>query len=321
MATIIDYSEEPKFTIKNVFTQTGIRPVTLRAWERRYEILNPHRSDNRYRLYSERDVAILRWIKSRVDNNTPISSAVQELRTMLKTGIFPEAIPTAPTILPARRDTPPSQYARQLYQALIAHDESRASDLLREAQALFDLNTICVNVITPALADIGNDWYNGKVRITTEHFASALIRGKLLTLLQAYPTKRSAAYLLVGCAPTEQHEISSLMFAVMLRAAGYRVEYLGPDIPIDDLVEYAAEEHPDMVILTATMEESALELKRAQEKLGKIKQAPLFGYGGQIFSQKPELRKVVPGHFLGESMEQALQNMRALLNRPKTARS
>ena len=171
--------------------------------------------------------------------------------------------------------------------------------MLREAQALFDLNTICVNVITPALVDIGKDWYNGKIRITTEHFASALIRGKLLALLQAYPTKRSAAYLLVGCAPTEQHEVSSLMFSVMLRAAGYRVEYLGADIPIDDLVDYAAEEHPDMVILVASMEESALELKRVQEKLGKLRQAPLFGYGGQIFNQKPELKKAIAGPLPG----------------------
>lgn len=321
MATIIDYSEEPKFTIKTVFAQTGIRPVTLRAWERRYEVLNPHRSNNRYRLYSERDVAILRWIKSRVDNDISISSAVQELRAMLTTGIFPEAIPTVPTTLPVQRDTPPSHYARQLYKALIAHDESRASDLLREAQALFDLNTFCVNIITPALVDIGKDWYNGKIRITTEHFASALIRGKLLALLQAYPTKRSAAYLLVGCAPTEQHDISSLMFSVMLRAAGYRVEYLGADIPIDDLVDYAAGEHPDMIILVASMEESALELKRVQEKLGKLRHAPLFCYGGQIFNQKPELRKAIPGHFLGESMEQAVHDLRSMLNRPKTARS
>ena len=63
MTTLVDFSEEPKYTIKAVCGQTGIRAVTLRAWERRHELLNPHRSENRYRLYSERDVAILRWIK------------------------------------------------------------------------------------------------------------------------------------------------------------------------------------------------------------------------------------------------------------------
>lgn len=62
MTTINDFSEEPRYTIKSVSVQTGIRPVTLRAWERRHDLLSPHRSENRYRLYSERDIAILRWI-------------------------------------------------------------------------------------------------------------------------------------------------------------------------------------------------------------------------------------------------------------------
>lgn len=321
MATILDYSDEPKFTIKSVFAQTGIRPVTLRAWERRYEVLNPHRSDNRYRLYSERDVAILRWLKNRVDNDTAISSAVQELRSMMVNGMFPDAVPGRPATLPVQRGTPPAQYARQLYQALVAHEEGRASDLLREAQALFDLNTILMQIITPAMVDIGNDWYLGRIRITTEHFASALIRGKLLTLLQAYPTRRGSAYLLVGCAPTEQHEISSLMFAVLLRSAGYRVEYLGPDIPLDDLVDYAAEQRPDMIILTASMKEAALELTRMQEKLSKLPKAPLFGYGGAAFNQVPELRKKVAGVFLGESMEQAVKELRGLLQKSRSAKS
>ena len=112
MATIIDYSEEPKFTIKTVFAQTGIRPVTLRAWERRYEVLNPYRSNNRYRLYSERDVAILRWIKSRVDNDISISSAVQELRSMLKDRNFSRGDPHR-TDNPAGTTRHPAQPVRQ----------------------------------------------------------------------------------------------------------------------------------------------------------------------------------------------------------------
>src|SRR5512142_2768887 len=96
MTTIVDLPDEPKYTIKNVATQTGIRPVTLRAWERRHEVLNPHRADNRYRLYSERDVAILRWLKNRVDGGISISSAVNELRSLTSNNNWPEAIPAAP---------------------------------------------------------------------------------------------------------------------------------------------------------------------------------------------------------------------------------
>jgi MerR family transcriptional regulator, light-induced transcriptional regulator len=97
MTTIVDLPDEPKFTIKAVASQTGIRPVTLRAWERRHEVLTPHRADNRYRLYSERDVAILRWLKSRVDGGISISNAVSELRSLSSINAWPEAIPLAPT--------------------------------------------------------------------------------------------------------------------------------------------------------------------------------------------------------------------------------
>lgn len=316
----IDYSDEPKFTIKNVCAQTGILPVTLRAWERRHEVLTPHRSQNRYRLYSERDLAILRWIKARVDAGNSISSAVQELRQMLRNGVFPEAAAPLPTTLPVQSNIPPEQYAKQLYQAFISHDEVRSGDLLREAQSVFNLNTFFFNVITPAMVELGEAWFYGKIRATTEHFASAIVRGRLLTLFQSFPIRRNAAYILMGCAPTEQHELSSLMFATLLRSAGYRVEYLGPDIPVEDLVDYAAEVRPDMVILTATLENAALELVGVQEKLNRLRFKPIFGYGGSTFNYKPELRKKISGVILGETVEIALEKVNQLVQEQKERR-
>lgn len=98
MKTITDFPDDPKYTIKAVAAQTGIRPVTLRAWERRHEVLTPHRSDNRYRLYSDRDVAILRWLKKRIDEGVSISNAISELRSMTRNGVWPEAVPTMPAV-------------------------------------------------------------------------------------------------------------------------------------------------------------------------------------------------------------------------------
>ena len=317
MNTIIDYSDEPRYTIKTVSTQTGIRAVTLRAWERRHEVLIPHRSDNRYRLYSERDVAILRWVKSQVDNGITISSAIRELKSMTQNGIWPEAIPTGPSTLPTQRTIPPEAYATQLFQALIHHDEAKAGDLLREVHALFDLNAVCMEIITPALVEIGESWYRGNIRATTEHFASSFIRGKLLSLLQASPSHRSAPYIMLGAAPTEQHEIGSLMMAVLLRSSGFRVEYLGPDIPLEDLLDYASYEHPDLILLTASLELAAMELIRFQDKLSKLRPAPLFAYGGRTFDLKPELRKRVPGIYLGQQMDQAVASIRSLLQKKK----
>jgi methanogenic corrinoid protein MtbC1 len=320
MNTLIDYSDEPKYTIKTVCAQTGIRAVTLRAWERRHEILTPYRSENRYRLYSERDVAILRWIKNRVDSGIAISSAISELRSLMRSGMTPEAIPIGPSTTPHRHSIPPEQFSRQLYQALVAHDEGRAGDIFHEIQSAFDLSTICQDVITPCLVELGDAWYRGSIRITTEHFASGYVRGKLLSMFQSYPSRRSAPYILIGCAPSEQHEIGALMVAVLLRSNGFRIEYLGPDIPLDDLVDYAAFEHPDMIILSASLESSALELARMQEKLAKVRPTPLFGFGGQAFVAKPELKKQVRGSYLGDTLLSAITVVRSLLPKERSVK-
>lgn len=313
MAKITDLPDDPKYTIKNVATQTGIRPVTLRAWERRHDVLSPHRADNRYRLYSERDIAILRWLKNRIDEGISISNAVSELRSMTNNNIWPEAIPEAPPQPVSVSSAPPSNYAKQLYQALIRHNENQASDLLRQAHSLFNLMTVCMEVLVPALREIGESWYRGEIRVSTEHFASAYLRGKLLSLLQAYPARRNAASIIIGCAPMEQHELGSLMLAVLLRSEGYRVEYLGPDIPVEDLADYASYEHPDMVILSASLEDSAYELRKMQDLLKKNRPTPLFGYGGRAFDLNPDLREKVSGHYLGNTFNLALENIRLLL--------
>ena len=128
-----------------------------------------------------------------------------------------------------------------------------------------------------------------------------------MALLQAYPVKRNVPFIVIAGAPTEEHEIGALMMAVLLRSEGFQVEFLGTDIPLDDLVYHARHEKPDMLVLTATTRTAALELKRMQEKLSQLRSAPLFGYGGFAFNMDPELINLVPGIFLGKSMDAALK--------------
>lgn len=302
MTTIIELSEESKFTIKTVTTQTGIRAVTIRAWENRYGLLNPQRSENRYRLYSERDVAILRWVKSQVDQSISISNVVRDLKSMLARGDYPEVLPSITSRARAYQPVPPEKMANDLFIMLSKHDETGATDILKQANAMYDLTTVCVDVIGYTLIAVGDAWHRGEMRITDEHFASRFLQGKLINLLQAYPNRRGAPLILMACAPDEQHEIGCLMMSVLLRHDGYRVEYLGPDLPLDDIVDYAKQEHPAMICMSATMEDSALRLQKMNEKLGRIKPKPIFGYGGQAFITKPSLRDVVAGSYLGDSV-------------------
>jgi len=319
MQTIAELPDEPQFTIKQVGEQTGIRAVTLRAWERRYEVLTPRRAGNRYRLYSERDIALLRWIKDRVDHGTSISSVASELHNMIKQGFWPDALPNAPTTQPnARPGIPTELYSRQLYEALIHHNENKASDLLGEAHSIFDLPTILTRVIVPSLVEIGEAWYRGDIRITTEHFASSFIRGRLLALFQSYPSRHSADFVMVGCAPTEFHEIGSLMLAVLLRSSGLNVEYLGPNVPLDDLADYARYEHPKMIVLSASMLEAAQELQKAGKIFDRLRPRPIFAYGGAAFSLDPNLKTTVQGVFLGDDLVVAQKNVLEMLQQVKT---
>jgi DNA-binding transcriptional MerR regulator/methylmalonyl-CoA mutase cobalamin-binding subunit len=314
VASIGDLPEAPKYNIKAVCLETGIRPVTLRAWERRYRLLRPHRTRSNYRLYSERDVAVLRWLKHRVDSGLPISTVASELAEMRRTGAWPEPIAQLPPVQAvAGPAIPPADYAMRLYTALVSHDETSAGGLLTQVHALYDLKTVCLEVMVPCLVAIGDAWQTGQIRITTEHFASNFLRGRLLTLFQSQPMPRSAPRILVGCAPTELHDIASLMLALLLRRDGYRVEFLGQDVHADDLVAYARLERPSLICLSAGSEQAARELARIHDGLASMRPRPKLGFGGRIFVHKPGLREATAGLYLGNTLAEALVGIRALL--------
>ena len=313
MATINELSEDPKFTIKTVTTQTGIRAVTIRAWENRYGLLKPQRSENRYRLYSERDVAILRWVKSQVDQSISISNVVRDLNSMLNRGDFPEVLPSIASKSRSFQPIPPEDMANKLFEVLFKHDENSANDILRQANAMYDLTTVCMDVIGAALIMVGAAWHRGEMRITDEHFASRILINKLVNLLQAYPNRRGAPLILMACAPEEQHEVAILMLSVLLRHEGYRLEYLGADLPLDDIVDYSRQEHPAMICMSATLDESAMRLLKMQEKLQKLKPRPFFCYGGMAFIRKPKLKETIPGIYLGDTITDSRQMIDKML--------
>jgi DNA-binding transcriptional MerR regulator/methylmalonyl-CoA mutase cobalamin-binding subunit len=315
MVSIAEYSKEPQYTIKVLSERTGVRPVTLRAWERRYDLLDPDRLDNNYRLYSEQDIEVIRWITHRLDEGLSISNAVREYRGLREKGIYPEALPSvlAPTPSQAPKH-PPKVYADQLFTALTTRKEEEARKILDTIQSMFDLKTIFFEVFTPTLHEIGDAWYRGEIRIATEHYASAFIRGILLNLLQAFPVYSAAPTILVGCGPEEFHEIGSLMLAVLLRREGYQVEYLGQDLPVDDLVFYAEDTSADMVILSASTDYSARPLFKMQSMLDKLPNQPKLGVGGRYFNENKAAREQLKGNFLGASIDEAIQTVHDLLD-------
>ena len=310
--TIADLPDTPLYAIKVVCAQTGIRPVTLRAWERRYGLLRPHRTRGNYRLYSERDVALLRWLKQRVDAGLSISSAAAELAELRRSARWPDALPAVEPLRPGT-GRPTEELSAALFAALSAHDEPLAASLLAESHQAYDLATVSIEVVIPCLVEIGRAWEIGKLRIATEHFASGFLRGRLITLFQAIPVPRSAQHIVVGCGPQEMHDIGPLILALLLRQMGFRAEFLGPDLHLEDLGGYAQAVKPALIILSAGSAPVARALDQFDKRLARLRPRPKFAFGGRAFNVDPNLRAAVPGTFLGETLTEASLTVRRLV--------
>jgi len=313
MATLAELPDTPRFNIKHVAEQTGILPVTLRAWERRYRLLTPRRTASNYRLYSEREIAMLRWMKRRVDSGLRVQMAAEELHALRRSGEWPDLLPPLEKRAPYVGESSPSLFSARLFQALKVQDESKAAQVLTQAHASFDVSTLGLEVIIPCLVEIGEAWHRGEMRIAEEHMASTFLRGRLLTLYQAFPVRRRGPRLIVGAAPGERHEIGALVFSLLARRAGFWVEYLGPDVDIADLLDFVRADRPALVCLSATTREPAVRLHNVHKALSRLRPRPRFGYGGRAFNSDPRLRELVPGEFLGPTLGEAIGRVASLL--------
>jgi MerR family transcriptional regulator, light-induced transcriptional regulator len=312
---LTEYPDDPIYNMKAVEQQTGISAATLRAWERRYSLVEPKRTASGYRLYSERDVALLRWVRGQMNDGLTISRVVAMLEGM-RNNAEPIWIEAESHSAPIHRDSPlpPEALVRPLYQALTSLDDERADEVMEQAFAMYTMPTVYVDIIAPTLVEIGEAWHRGEIFISTEHFATTYLRGRLLALLQAYPQRTDMPLIFVGCAPTERHEVGALIFAVMLRQQGFNVVYLGQDVPEDDIIEMVLQERPAMLCLSAGNPSSASQLRNIQPRLNQAEPpAPLFAYGGRAFDNDPELRKLVPGNYLGPDPRDALNVVSNLL--------
>jgi methanogenic corrinoid protein MtbC1 len=317
--TLTDFTDDPVYNMKAVEQQTGISAATLRAWERRYALVEPKRTPSGYRLYSDRDVALLRWVRDRMTEGLTVSRVVAMLEGLRQGGETlwienDEVASNGRMPAPHEAPIPPNTLVIPLYDALVDLDDERADEVMEQAFAMYTMPTVYVDVIAPALVEVGEAWHRGDIFISTEHFATTYLRGRLLGLLQAYPQRADMPSLFVGCAPHERHEVGALIFAVMLRQAGYNVVYLGQDIPIEDVIEAALHEHPAMLCLSASNPTTALSLRSVQLLLDKAAPpVPLFGYGGRAFDLDPELRTQVKGYYLGADPRDALNFVNNLL--------
>ncbi len=324
------YSDMPLFNTKAVVHQTGVPAPTLRAWERRYGILSPRRGENAYRLYSERDMATVTWLRERVTSGMTISQAIALLHTVEpvrrrnrrgrghpNTSALPQfsefEARAATQPAPERFDL--TELRATLLRALTEVDEYAANRTIGQAFAVHRVEDVCLSLLTPTLYAVGDMWARGEVSTAVEHFASAIIRARLESLFRNAAGDDSGPLVLIGCAPGELHELGALMLALFLRRSGLHVAYLGQNVEADGLITMVAATRPAAVLLSATLQVHVDMLRDVGRRLSKLGAAhTLLVFGGQVFTQNPELVHDMPGEFLNLDAFEAAREMRRRLS-------
>ncbi len=311
-------SDEPLYNLKAVVQRTGLKPDTLRGWERRYGLPCPVRSGGRQRLYTQRDIEVLHWLMARQREGLSISRAVDLWRQMEAGGR--DTLPAPPPASSIAEPRPGGGMLDRLRQewlaACLAYDGRRAEQIAAEAFALYSPETVCLELLQRALAEVGDLWQQGTASVQQEHLASELAIRQVEALLMAAPPATRPGQILAACPPQEYHTFGLLLLTLLLRRRGWTVVYLGANVPVEQMEAAVAAVRPDLVILAALRLPSAatlLETARALE--GRVS----IGYGGGVFNALPAIRARIPGHFLGESLAAAADAVDALMSAPRPA--
>ena len=257
--------------------RTGVTEPTLRAWERRYGLLRPERSAGGFRLYSDEDAA-----------------RVQAMRDHLGRGVAASEAAGLALAEPHTEDfVPVESLVRELADALDALDDVAAQAALDRAFATLSVESALRAVLLPVMAEVGRGWEEDESVIVREHFATNLVRGRLLALARGWDLG-SGRRALLACAPEERHDVGLIAFGLALRARGWRITFLGADTPASTLARAAALTQPDLVVVGASRPER-LDHPGLRE-LGAAYRLALGGPGATETLAERAGAELLPGH-------------------------
>lgn len=319
--------DTPIYNLKAIVQETGLKPDTLRAWERRYGLPKPKRTSSGHRLYSQSDIDMLYWLIARQEEGLSISRAMemwthlQEEEAQLSgepgtSSLLHASAPSATSRpLAIHGDATISDLTEQWVTACLHFDQPLADQILSQSFALFSTETVCLKLIQAGLAKIGEGWYRGIITVQQEHFASSMAVRRLETMLTSTPQSTRNGRIVIGNPPEEEHTFAPLMLSLLLRRRGWDVIYLGANVPIASLDQTLESIRPNLVILTAQQLHTAASLYEMSQIL--MHERIPVAFGGLIFSQIPDLFKLIPGYYLGDRIEDALQSVEQVMASPR----
>lgn len=253
---------DPVLRIGELSKRSGVSVELLRAWERRYGLLKPARSPGGLRLYSPQDLQRVRVMREHL----AAGLAAAEAAALTSQAELEQEPPTLR--VDALRDA--------LADALDRFDESRAQRIFDRLLALTTLDTLLLEIVLPYLHQLGERWERGQVSVAQEHFASGVVRGRLLGLARDWG-RGVGPVAVLACLPGEQHDIGLITFGLALRARGWRIVYLGSDTPVQTIEQVTRAFDSSIVVLSAVSTEALMPVLADLDTLSRSQRVALAG--------------------------------------------
>jgi DNA-binding transcriptional MerR regulator len=251
-----------RLPIRVISSLTGVKPMTLRAWERRYGLIRPQRTPKGHRLYTHQHVERIRRVLTLMERGVPVG----RVRDLLDA----DPLPTAET------SGPWHDYLERMAAAIARFDELELDRIHEEALSLHPIEQVTRRLYLPLLVHLGERWEVIAGGIAEEHFFAMYLRSKLGARLQHRARYAAGPLVLGACAPGEQHEIGLLLFALEANGAGLRTVLLGADTPLEDIAVACNRSGCDAVVVSSSVDPARDFFASALPALVQAAQVPVF---------------------------------------------
>ena len=255
------------YPIRELSKQTGVLPVTLRAWERRYGLLKPSRSEKGHRFYSDGDITKIKKILDLIQRGVSINRAAELFKQQ----------PTESTSTDRLEIVHWHKYVEQMLQAIETYDQKRLDRIYTEILSVYPIETVTEQLLMPMLQTFTLRWqlsYRGA--ISEERFFSTFLRNKLGARFHHLMTHATGKKLVFACLPSRHHEFPLLLFALYMINRGYDVVFLGADVPIEEAFITAEKTGNHALVFEGHMNQKCY---REITKLSKKYTCPIFWRG------------------------------------------
>ena len=263
-----------KYPIKVVSQMTGLSVHVIRAWEKRYNVVEPDRSDTNRRLYSEEDIEKLKLLYDAVHKGHNIGGIANLSLTKLKNLLIEESINSPGTedklVSSLDPDKTLNEIMTECMEAIKSYDAKRLESILLNASAKLTQPVLLEELVVPLVYKVGELWHSGEIRVANEHLASSIVRSFLFNLLESYSISDSAPTVISATPRGQEHELGALIAGVVAASSGWKVIYLGSSLPAEEISAVVSHLNARVVALSIIYPNDDPHLKRELNKLHQL---------------------------------------------------